>query len=164
MNNPPHSYKAEIVAAHAKDYRVLIETGTYNGDMVSAQIGNFDLIYSIELSEQLFLKAKQKFMHNKNINILFGDSPKVLAELVPLLTLPSLFWLDAHFSGGNTVMSDTPCPLLDELDVILGSPLDHMILIDDARCFGVNQGFPTMRQIEDRLCNFTILNDIIWKI
>ena len=164
MINPPHSYKAEIVAAHSVNYSVLIETGTYFGEMVRAQIDNFDLIYSIELSKDLATQAKKQFKDFKNVVIFEGDSPAILRAIVPLLTEPALFWLDAHYSGGVTARGDTPCPLLEELDAILESPLEHGILIDDARQFGVNEGFPTLGEIYDKMGNFTVINDIIWKI
>jgi len=164
MKNPKHSYKVEVVASQKENYSVLVETGTYNGDMVRAQIRNFAKIYSIELGDDLFDRADRQFRHIQNVTILHGDSPKVLKEIVPFLTSPALFWLDAHWSGGNTALGDKPCPILEELDVILDSPLKHGILIDDARCFGTLNGFPTLAEIEEKIGELKIVNDIIWKI
>ena len=76
---------------------------------------------------------------------------------------PSLFWLDAHFSGGNTALGKTPCPLLEELDIILATGEKHYLLIDDARCFGALGGFPTLEEIEAKIGPFKIENDIIRK-
>jgi hypothetical protein len=46
-----------------------------------------------------------------------------------------LFWLDAHWSGGETFGEEDECPLLDEIAVIDGDGPSHIILIDDARMF-----------------------------
>ena len=161
---PPNSYKQEVVASHKDDYSVLIETGTYYGDMCRAQMDNFDTIYSIELGEYLYFQVQRIFMDYRHVKLYQGDSPTVLQQIIPTLTEPVLFWLDAHWSGGKTVLGDKPCPLLEELDVILASPFKHGILIDDARCFGVLNKFPTMEETGDKLGEFTVKNDIIWRI
>ena len=164
MSNPPYEYKQEVIASLRDDYNILVETGTYNGDMVRAQLDNFDQIYSIELGDKLFLKAIEMFQEEPHVTILHGNSPSVLEWLVPTLSCPVLFWLDAHWSGGNTALGDKPCPLLEELDVILESPFRHGILIDDARCFGTLQNFPKLDEIRDKIGDFEVKNDIIWKI
>jgi hypothetical protein len=46
-----------------------------------------------------------------------------------------MFWLDAHWSGGETYGENDECPLLEELAIINVSPYEHIILIDDARLF-----------------------------
>ena len=158
-----HRYKEEVVASYKSEYNILIETGTYNGEMVEAQRSNFKMVYSIELSNHLYINAYKRFADFKNVIILQGDSAEWLTTLVSVLTEPALFWLDAHYSGGNTAMGDSPCPLLGELDSIINSPFAHGILIDDARCFGTTKGFPGLSDISDIIGDFTITNDIIWK-
>ena len=61
------------------DFRLplLIETGTYYGDMIQAQLENFDYIISIELGYDLFCKAVKRFENNKNVLIINGDSRDV---------------------------------------------------------------------------------------
>ena len=47
-----------------------------------------------------------------------------------------LFWLDSHWSGGETYGKNDECPLLEELKIIFNSRLKNfVILIDDARLF-----------------------------
>ena len=60
-NNMNHDYKKQVLSSYGSGIRVLIETGTYYGEMVEAQMGNFDRIISIELSERLYKKAIDKF-------------------------------------------------------------------------------------------------------
>ncbi|KKL98659.1 hypothetical protein LCGC14_1822160 [marine sediment metagenome] len=158
----PDSYKQQVVADMSEHYSTMVETGTYRGDMVWAQKGNFSNIYSVELGEELYKRAVMRFIDTKHIRIFSGYSTDMLKTIVPTLG-PALFWLDAHWSGGNTAKGVTPCPLLEELDVILATGVNHYLLIDDARCFGTLNGFPTLDEIGSKIGTFKIENDIIRK-
>ncbi|MDR1514735.1 MAG: hypothetical protein LBS45_03495 [Synergistaceae bacterium] len=57
----------------------------------------------------------------------------VLKDVLDGKNSPMLFWLDAHWSGGDTAGENIQCPLLEELKIILDSNSSHFILIDDAR-------------------------------
>jgi hypothetical protein len=46
-----------------------------------------------------------------------------------------LFWLDAHWSGGETYGKEDECPLIEELEIIFKYDKNCIILIDDARLF-----------------------------
>lgn len=166
---PPHLFKQQTIAAYGKQYGLknLVETGTYLGEMVEAQKNIFAKIYSIELSEKLFRKAVQKFKAFNHIYLLQGDSGKVLSTLMPSLTGPALFWLDGHYSGGITALADKECPVPEELETILASPLSHVILIDDARLFNGTKSYPTIAEIKKMLqrkgknMDVTVADDII---
>ena len=60
---PPHIIKQGVIRSFAEKYglRILVETGTYYGDMVEAMKHCFDRIYSIELSGELFERATKRF-------------------------------------------------------------------------------------------------------
>ena len=51
---------------YAEEYNtdVFVETGTYLGDMINAVENNFKSIYSVELSEELYKRAKELFKKN----------------------------------------------------------------------------------------------------
>jgi hypothetical protein len=127
---------------------ILIETGTYLGDMVEAQRNHFKRIYSIELSEKLFNRAKKRFKDHPQITILNGDSGIVLNKLIPDIDKPALFWLDGHYSGGITAKAEKECPVPEELEAILKSQMPHIILIDDARLFNGTNDYPTINEIK----------------
>ena len=57
---PPHAVKQTLLRQVARTLRlrVLVGTGTYEGDMVEAMKGDFDRIYSIEISEGLAMRAR----------------------------------------------------------------------------------------------------------
>jgi hypothetical protein len=81
---------------------------------------------------------------------------------------PILFWLDGHYSGGETAKGEANTPILKELEFILRHPIkNHVILIDDARCFIGENDYPTLRELAvfvsgiNNELNFTVENDII---
>jgi hypothetical protein len=148
---PPHIVKQMAIEEYRKKFHteILVETGTYLGDMVEAQRDHFKKIYSIELSEKLFNKAQKRFKDQLHIKILHGDSGTVLNKLMTEIDKPALFWLDGHYSGGITAKGEKECPVPEELEKILKNSLPHIILIDDARLFSGTHDYPTIEQIEE---------------
>lgn len=147
----PHYVKQDIIDQYGKKYscKALVETGTYLGDMIEAQRNDFNQLYSVELNEALHADAVNRFKNFPHITILKGDSGEVLFNLVPKLTHKTLFWLDGHYSGGITSSGDVECPIYKELDAIFNNnSLEHIILIDDARCFNGTHDYPTMLELE----------------
>ncbi|MFC7335797.1 hypothetical protein ACFQY0_01305 [Haloferula chungangensis] len=149
---PPHAIKQKNI----RDYRerfgleVLIETGTFKGDMIQAMRKDFRKLYSIELADHFYEAAVKRFGGDSSIEILHGDSGKVMSELVPKLDGPALFWLDGHYSAGNTARGDKDTPVMEELGHIFSrEDLRCVILIDDARCFEgkSEQSYPTMDEV-----------------
>lgn len=147
---PPHIVKQRAIKQFAEKYglKILIETGTYYGDMVEAMKNSFKQVYSIELSHELFEKATQRFAGNDKVKIIHGDSGVKLGELIPSLDEAALFWLDGHYSAGITAKGDNDTPIYEELTHIFGSPTKgHVILIDDARLFGTDPSYPSMDEL-----------------
>ena len=117
---PPHVVKQRIIKEYQQrfNYSTFIETGTYLGDMVEAQKSSFKKVISIELSNELFLKAKKRFKNDSNVLIVQGDSGKQLPEILKTVNEPAIFWLDGHYSEGKTAKGDKDCPIFEELDAI----------------------------------------------
>lgn len=112
-----------------------IETGTYKGNTTYWASQIFDRVVTIEYSPVMYQEATKKYSNVQNIEFLCGDSREKLQEVVANLDRPSIFWLDAHWSGGNTYGEGDECPIVDEIKIINSSPCKHYILIDDARLF-----------------------------
>jgi hypothetical protein len=160
---PPHLAKQRVLLDLAErfDLRILVETGTFYGDMVEAMRDRFQRIYSIELSDALYEKARDRFRGVAAIEILHGDSGAVLGALVPRLDRPALFWLDGHYSAGETARGERDTPILQELSHIFEGPdRGHVIVIDDARHFGVDPAYPSLdalsRFVESKRSGSTI--------
>lgn len=148
----PHSVKEDMIRSLKEKYHLttLVETGTYQGDMVEAMKNDFEHVYSIELSKEFAWKAKKRFQSEKNITILQGDSATVISKLVKKLKKPALFWLDAHFSGGNTAQAKKDTPIEKELQVILNHKVTgNVVLIDDAVLFVGKNDYPTLSRVKE---------------
>ncbi len=151
---PPHIEKQEVLKRYAKQYglRTFVETGTYRGDMVEAMKNTFTRIYSIELGEDLYRRARKRFRRHKHIEIIHGDSGKVFKKLIPNLITPTLFWLDGHYSGSVTAKGEKDSPIYEELSHIFNNPeVGHVVVIDDARCFSSPdcQDYPSLSELKE---------------
>jgi hypothetical protein len=146
-----HTAKQLAVKTFAQNFgiRFFIETGTYLGEMVEAVRDDFDRIYSIELSEDLFKRAERKFAGWNHITILHGDSALVLAEILRHIDAPCLFWLDGHYSAGIIEREEKETPFWKEMRYISEHPVNnHVILIDDASLFVGNKDYPSIESIQ----------------
>jgi hypothetical protein len=123
---------------------VLVETGTYRGTTVRAMRRHFARIYSIELDDDLYERARRRFAADPHVEILHGDSGDLLPSLVERIDEPCLFWLDGHFSDWETARGATASPLRRELDAVLRRRHDDVVLIDDARSLTGSDGYPTL--------------------
>jgi len=148
--------KKEILLQYAETFNIktMVETGTYAGDMIEACLFHFDIIYSIELSKILYKDAVEKFKSYNHVILLQGDSGVILKTVIKQLKYPSLFWLDAHYSGETTVKGNKNTPIREELNCIFNSSLEnYIILIDDARCFGRDKDYPSISEIIEQARN-----------
>ncbi len=128
---------------------IFVETGTYKGEMIDTMIRRFDKIYSVELSSDLYADAVKKYAGEKHVRLFQGDSAVMLPKMLAEIKEPAMFWLDAHFSGGETVRTDVDTPIEEELKAIFAHPVkDHVILIDDAREFTGANNYPTLEKVE----------------
>lgn len=117
--------------------KYFIETGSYLGNGIQNAIdAGFEFIYSIELSDKYFNICKDKFKNNNNVNIIKGDSCELLFDLIKNIDEPITFWLDGHYSCGDTALGKYWAPLIQELEQIKNHHIKtHTIIIDDMRCW-----------------------------
>jgi len=150
----PHLLKQRTVRDYAQRYRlrVLIETGTYYGEMVAAMKNRFAEIHSVEFDSALAARAAKKFSGSPHVHIHHGDSQIVVPELLKSLKEPALFWLDAGYYGWAGLQGDKQ-RLTSELDAILrdSSRFPHVILMDDARGLNGQNGAPTVPQLKQSI-------------
>jgi len=167
----------------------LVETGTFEGNMVEATRFNFTHIITIELNPPFFEKARQKFENWHNVQLLKGDSGIVLPNLLieGIIKEPTLFWLDGHWDlDGKQLLGEEHSPIIKEVTAILEDPLaeKHVMLIDDARlfrgydycrsmgadpkkAFGNAPCYPSLQEMKDLVCrhkpewSFMVVDDMI---
>ncbi len=127
----------ELIRRLKETYHIttFIETGTYHGGTAYWASSIFDHVITIEGSESLYKKVVEKYRHIKNIEFVHGDSRERLDDVVARLDGPAIFWLDAHWSGGETYGQTEQGPLIGEIEAINRSEDEHFIFIDDARLF-----------------------------
>lgn len=168
--NAPHPVKRMVLSSYLKRFNLtqFIETGTYLGDTL-AYIAHHKSVrcISIELADIFYQLALQRFTNYSNVKLIQGDSGMVLPDVVQTMNSPALFWLDGHYSGGNTGRGDSDTPVIAELQAILNSSIkNHVILIDDARCFDGTNSYPYLDAVikmirENGAYNIEVSADII---
>jgi hypothetical protein len=154
-------------AARRSGARVLIETGTFEGEMARKCRRAFREIITIELSPELARRATGRLAPYRNVRVETGDSARLLPGILAALREPAVFWLDGHYSGGETARGQRETPLLEELESISSHPIrNHAILIDDARLLGTGD-YPTWDRLREILARIhpgsvpRIVDDIV---
>jgi hypothetical protein len=113
---------------------VFVEGGTYRGGTAKKMSEFFKKVYTIEKSDVMYDIAKENLKDISNVTMLKGDTREHLTQILDSND-NIIFWLDAHWSGGDTYGEEDECPLVEELDIIFKYPKNYVILIDDARLF-----------------------------
>lgn len=111
-----------------------VETGTFRGNGAATLVAIFPEVVTIELSPKLHAEAVRRFADNNRIHAVLGESGSELARYVDS-TVPTLYYLDAHWSGGETAGESVDSPIREELDALAAGNPGDCIIIDDARLF-----------------------------
>ncbi|MEI6494862.1 MAG: hypothetical protein WCO03_02255 [bacterium] len=165
--------KRSILRRFVIDYKclALVETGTQYGDTPWHFRHELSEIYSIAFHPGLAAISRERFRCFPHIHIVEGDSGGKLVEILPKLEKKTLFWLDGHYSAGTTAQGKLDCPIYAELQSIFEEcRVPYVVLIDDARCFGVDKDYPTIQELESFVMKsgpqlaFGITNDVIFII
>lgn len=129
----------------ASGYKRFVETGTLEGWTSHAMNKLGSRVDTIELSEFYYNRAKDIFSGNEEIICHFGDSKDVLPKILETLEEPALFWLDGHYSGGETALAEYgSTPIAYELEALATHKIkNHIVIVDDIRGFGY-AGYPTV--------------------
>lgn len=125
---------------------LFIETGTMKGDTVDVVRAYFARTVSIELSDDYYQAAVERFRDDSSVVLLKGDSAVLLRDLVADAgDTSAMFWLDAHWCCDDEQKTEgerSQCPLLGEIEAIGRLNPESVVLIDDARLFFCTPGRP----------------------
>jgi len=119
---------------------VFIETGSYMGDAIHAvtETPKCKKIYSIEIDKHYFDLVTARFKGNKSVELIHGDSAHCLGNVISKIPKETriTFWLDGHYSGGDTGRGVLDFPIIKELNQINNSGrINDIIIIDDIASF-----------------------------
>jgi len=121
-----------------KDYPYFVETGTFRGDTVRNMASEFKELHTIEVKPEFNKNAMERSKHLTNIKFHLGDSGVMLNEVVSNLPGNTVFFLDGHYSSGDTGRGTKDCPLVEEFETIMKLfPHQGIIIVDDYRLFGI---------------------------
>lgn len=163
----PHFIKQACIIRNGILGATWVETGTFLGDTTKKLSKIASSVYSIEPSPELFARAKNSLAHLKNVHLLNGLSENVFPLIIPTLHGDICFWLDGHFSGGETYLGPLETPILEELKYIslnLSRFNRIVVMVDDIRCFNPNipmySGYPNL----EYLVTWAKNNNLTWSI
>ena len=158
-------FEVDFVAEHVnlENFPTCVETGTGLAQSTDILQQIFKQVYTIELNEALYNEATAKFCASGNVTCILGDSAYKLGDLILCLNTATIFFLDAHWSGDDSVdwnsshfkgygrntshrnLSKQSCPtscdqvpLLEEITTIVSFPYACAIYVDDLDKFGLD--------------------------
>lgn len=142
---------------NALNLRRAVETGTFQGVTARSLADLFVDVVTIELSPEIQAAAAQALSDLPNVRSVQGHSGVLLREVADAAT-PTLYFLDGHWSGGETAGVEDECPVLDEIAAIGSGHPNDCLIVDDARLFTSSpppphraEQWPSLLQVFDAL-------------
>jgi hypothetical protein len=123
-----------------------VETGTGIGGCLDYVMQfNFERYFSVEIHPEIFNSAIKKYESFNNVYLINDNSEYALKNILPQLSKPVLFWLDAHFPGADFGYAaydteknkDLRIPLEKEIEILSSFKFikDSVLIIDDLRIY-----------------------------
>lgn len=164
----PTFIKKKVLKEYSSSSTIWVETGTLVGDTAKylSKIAKF--VYTIEPSEKYYNLSVKNLKNYENIKIYNDTSENKLNDILEIIKPNSdvCFWLDGHWSGGDTFKGETDTPILSELDTIeryLNNFSKLNILIDDFRIFDIGNNVDTYPS-KEVLIEYAAKNNLKWRI
>ena len=115
------------------------ESGTYYGSTTLNMQLYFKKIITVEVSLNVFERSHSYLNSHPNITHINGASEDILKDILATNTEEFIFFLDGHYSSGDTGSSTLDVPLLEELSHINNLyKKKGLIIVDDFNLFETN--------------------------
>ncbi len=165
----PGRIKQAVLLRNGAPASIWVETGTYLGDTSAFLSRHAKRVFTIEPAKTIHELAVRRLAPLGNVEVIHGASEDVFPKLLPGLAGDVTFWLDGHFSGGETWAThqgakDTP--IVEELEQIERNRSRFAklsVLVDDIRSFEAPEqykDYPTL----DFLVDWARRNNLRWHI
>jgi hypothetical protein len=165
----PHFIKKKVLQKYSSKDTIWIETGTHIGKTAEflSRISKF--IFTIEPSEKYFEYSREHLSKVANLKIIKGTSEEHLERIISEIDDDSIvsFWLDGHWSGGDTFKGDQDTPIKSELESIskyIQKFNKITVLVDDFRLFDKNYKKNEIYPEKEYLIKWANDNNLNWKI
>tara|TARA_B100001057_G_C22625077_1_gene862161 strand:+ start:55 stop:711 length:657 start_codon:yes stop_codon:yes gene_type:complete len=164
----PTFVKKQVFHEYNSSSTIWVETGTLVGDTAKylSKIAKF--VYTIEPSEKYYNLSVKNLTNYENVKIYNDNSENKLNDILEIIKPNSdvCFWLDGHWSGGDTFKGETDTPILSELETIkryLNKFSKLNILIDDFRIFDIGNNVDIYPS-KEVLIEYAAKNNLKWRI
>ena len=165
----PNFIKKKVLQKYSSKDTIWIETGTHIGETAEflSRISKF--IFTIEPSEKYFEYSREHLSKVANLKIIKGTSEEHLERIISEIDDDSIvsFWLDGHWSGGDTFKGDQDTPIKSELESIskyIQKFNKITVLVDDFRLFDKNYKKNEIYPEKEYLIKWANDNNLNWKI
>ena len=163
----PHDLKLKFITRYSTADTTWVETGTYLGRTTEVLAKMSKRVLSIEPSIELHKKSLARLGAIQNIELFNGSSEELFNYACTQVNGSVSFWLDGHFSGGETFKGEQDCPIEYELAVIS----QHMpsydrvfVYIDDFRLFRDSEEQSSDYPLKSFLVTWAELNGLEWSV
>lgn len=164
----PTFVKQQVFNEYNSSSTIWVETGTLVGDTAKYLSKVAKFVYTIEPSEKYYNLSVKNLTNYENVKIYNDTSENKLNDILDIIKPNSdvCFWLDGHWSGGDTFKGETDTPILSELETIkryLNKFSKLNILIDDFRIFDIGNNVDVYPS-KEVLIEYAAKNNLKWRI
>jgi hypothetical protein len=163
----PPAVKRAVLRRNHLPGAVWIETGTYRGDTTEFLSRFATHVYTIEPAAVLSARAQRRFRDKSSVTVISGTSEEAMSTVLESIQGPVCFWLDGHFSSGETYRGLEDSPIRSELAAIsqrLNLYPSVRVLVDDWRCFRPSGPEFQTYPLKSDLVAWAEANDLTWTV
>lgn len=152
----PRFIKNKVLLRNCLKNAIWIETGTFYGQTTSFLSLSAKHVYTLEPSNYIYSRVS-KFLKKRysNVDVYNFSSEDGFETILKTVSGDVNFWLDGHYSMGDTYEGKLHTPISYELSMIsnyLPKLSRICICIDDIRLFGCDSnisGYPSLNALVD---------------